>query len=228
VRRVLMLMQLSKFIGRAHVGAALLAALSLVACAATFAQSGRRPPRPQEIAPVPTPTPEPTPPPKDDRAEQKIALLVMADDPNHFYLTTRETDTVHSVVVARLREARALEVSGEARRAGRGEAIKRAKESAGRHVVWLELRPDSPFETRSQRPSPEYFRIDYTVFEPGTAKLLSSGVVHLQRAYGALGRVGLPTCYPVLTHEVEYVYGALEVAERIIKSFSLPIPPRCR
>jgi hypothetical protein len=225
-------MKFSTFItrarSRANVVALLLAAASLVACAAAFAQSGRRPQKPREIAPVPTPTPEPTPPPKDDRAGPKTALLVMADDPNDFHLMTRETDAVHAVVVARLRESRALEVSGEARRAGRGEAVKRAKESAGRHVVWLELRSDSPFGARARRPSPENFRIDYMVLESGTAKLLTSGVVPLQRSSGPLGRVGMPTCYPVLTHEIAYVYGALEVAERIMKSFSLAIPPHCR
>jgi hypothetical protein len=219
-------MQLSQLTARA--GAALLAALSLLACAAAFAQSGRRPPRPQESAPVPTPTPEPTPPPKDDRVDEKIPLLVLADDANYFYLTNREIDTVHAVAVARLRESRALEVSAEERRASRGEAIKRAKESDGRHVAWLELRPDAQFETRTQRPPAEYFRIQYTVFQPGTAKLLMSGTVHLQRAYGPLGRLGLPSCYPVTTYEVEFAFGALEAAERIMKSFSLPLPPRCR
>lgn len=224
-------MRLSKLIAgtkaRARVVATLLAAVSLLACAAAFAQSGRRTPKRQEIAPVPTPTPEPTPLPKDDKVGEKIQLVVLADDSNQFWLTPRETDTVHAVAVARLRESRSLEVSGEQRRVSRGGAMKRAKESKGRHVVWLELRPDSHFDTRARRPPPEYFRIDYTVFESGTAKHLTSGVVHLQRAYGPLGRVGMPSCYPIMTHEVEYALGALEAAERIMKSFSLPIPRHC-
>ena len=224
-------MGLSKLIagahGRARVAAVLLACVSLVACAAAFAQSGRRTPKPQEIAPVPTPTPEPTPPPKDDRPEANIPLVVMADDANSFYMMTREIDTVLSVVIARLRESRALEVSGEERRAGRGEAVKRAKESASRHVVWLELRIDSRYERTVQRPPPEYFWIEYSVLQPGTGKRVTGGSVHLQRAYGPLGRVGLPSCYPVLTHEVEFALGALEAAERLMASFSLPIPRRC-
>lgn len=232
LRRILGSVRLSTLIARtqsaARVVAAVLAAVSLLACAAAFAQSGRRPPKPQEIAPVPTPTPEPTPTPKDDRVEEKTPLLVLADDGNSFYMTSREIDTVQAVAVARLRESRALEVSAEERRASRGEAVKRAKESKGRHVVWLELRADSGFETRTQRPPAEYFRIHYTVFQPGTAKLAASGTVHLQRAYGPLGRVTLPSCYPVSIYEVEFAFGALEAAERIMKSFSLPIPPRCR
>lgn len=212
---------------RAQVVVMSLAAVSLLVCAASFAQSGRRPPRPQEIAPVPTPTPEPTPPPKDDRVDEKIPLLVLADDAHSFYMTSREIETVHAVAVVRLRESRALEVSAGERRASRGEAIKRARESKGRHVVWLELRPDAQFETRTQRPPAEYFRIQYTVFQSGTAKLIASGTVYLRNIYGPLGRVGLPSCYPVMTYEAEFVIGALETAERIMKSFSLPVPPRC-
>ena len=224
-------MRLSKLIARAQpharIVATLFAAVSLFACAAAFAQSGRRPPRPQEIAPVPTPTPEPTPLPKDDRADEKIPLVVLADDGDFFQMTNREIDTVHAVAVARLRESRALEVSGEERRASRGEAIKRAKESKGRHVAWLELRLDALVGRRTQRPPPEYFRIQYTVFQSGTAKVIASGAVHLRRAYGPLGRVALPSCYPVMIYEVEFAFGALEAAERIMKSFSLPVPPRC-
>ena len=102
-----------------------------------------------------------------------------------------------------------------------------AKESKGRHVIYIELRPDSGLVTTTQRVPAERMLIQYSVFQTGTAKLLASGTVHMQRAYGPLGRVGVPTCYPVLTHEVEYVFGALEVAERIMKSFSLPVPRRC-
>ena len=212
---------------RAQVVAILLVAVSLVACAAGFAQSGRRTPKTQEIAPVPTPTPEPTPIPKDDRPAETMPLVVMADDVNFFYGLSREIDTVQSVAVARLRESGALEVSGEQQRASRGEAVKRAKESAGRHVVWLQLRIDSRYERTAQRPPPDYFFIEFTVLEPGTGKRKAGGTVHLQRAYGPLGRVGLPTCYPVMTHETEFALGALEVAERIMESFSLPIPRRC-
>ncbi|HLL74872.1 MAG TPA: hypothetical protein VK421_06370 [Pyrinomonadaceae bacterium] len=212
---------------RARSVVTLLAALSLLACAAAFAQSGRRPPKPQEIAPVPTPTPEPTPLPKDDRVEEKIPLVVMAGEANLFYQTSREIETVQAVAVVRLRESRALEVSAEERRASRGEAVRRAKESKGRHVVWLELRTDPRLETMAQRPPPEYFSIEFSVFQPATAKLLTSGTIPLRRSLGPLGRASLPRCYPVMTYEVEFALGALEAAERIMQSFSLPLPRRC-
>jgi hypothetical protein len=217
----------ARLLSSARVAALLLAAVSLAACAAAFAQSGRRVVKPQEIAPVPTPTPEPTPLPKDDKPEQKIPLLVIADDSGNFYSTTHEIDTVQAVAVVRLRESRALEVSAEERRAGRGEAIKRAKQSQGRHVVFLQLRTDSGLETTMRRPRPEYFRIEYSVFEPVTGKLATSGTVYLRRAYGPLGRAGLPLCYPATIHEPEFAFGALEAAERIMESFSLPLPRRC-
>lgn len=211
--------------GRARFAALALAAVSLAACAAAFAQSGRRTPRPQEIAPVPTPTPEPTPLPKDDKPEVKIPLAVMADDGNTFYISG--IDTVQSVAVARLRESRALEVAGDRGRGSRGQAIKRAKESANQHVLYFELRIDPRYERTVQRPPSEYVWVDYTVFEPGTGKRKTGGSVYLQRAYGPLGRVGLPSCYPTMTHDIEYALAGLEVAERVMESFSLPAPRRC-
>jgi hypothetical protein len=213
---------------RAHAAATLVAAASLLTCAAGFAQSGRRQPKQQPVAPVPTPTPEPTPPPKEEKVEEKIPLAVVSDDSHFMIQASRESYAVHAVTIARLRESRALEVSEGTDRGSRGEAIRMAKESKGRHVVYIELRPEVGLGQTTSRVPPEYMLIQYSVFQTGTAKLLTSGTVHMQRAYGPLGRVGVPSCYPILTNEVEYVFGALEVAERIMKSFSLARPPRCR
>jgi hypothetical protein len=211
---------------RARVAATALAAVALLACAA-LAQSGRRVQKPQEIAPVPTPTPEPTPLPRDDRVDVKIPLLVMADDSLFFYRTSREIETVQAVATTRLRESGALEVSAEDRRAGRGEAIKRARESRDRHVVWLQLRTDPRYETAARRPPPEYFWIEVTVLQPETGKTRSSATIPLRRSYGPLGRATLPRCYPVSTYEVEFALGALEAAEYVMESFSVPPPRRC-
>jgi len=229
MRGVPMLMQLSRFIGRARVAAALLAVVSLVACAAAFAQSGRRNPKPREIAPVPTPTPEPTPLPKEEKVEERMPLVVVSDDAHFMIQSSRESHAVQAVVIARLRESRALEVSVGTDRASRGEAIRMAKDSKTRHVVYIELRPDAGLGQTMHRVPAERMLIQYSVFQAGTAKVMTSGTVHMQRARGTLGGIGIgvPTCYPVLTHEIEYVYGGLEVAERIMRSFSLPLPRRC-
>ena len=222
-------MQLSTLIAgaraRGRAAAALFAAISLLACAASFAQSGRRQPRQQPIAPVPTPTPEPTPPPKEEKDEAKIALAVVSDDTNYFVQQGNQSYAVQAAAVARLRESRALDVSGDSARASRGEAMRRAKESSGRHVVWFELRPWGQ-QTARQLP-PEDMVIQYSVFETGTAKRLSNGTVHMRNVRGPLGRLGVPSCYPVMVNEIEYVIGGLEMAERIMQSLSVPLPPRC-
>ena len=210
---------------RVRFAAAALAAVALLGCAAAFAQSGRRQPKQPPVAPVPTPTPEPTPLPKAEKVEVKIPLAVLSDDTNYFVQATHQSYAVHAAAIARLRESRSLEVSGDSKRASRGEAIKQAKESKGQHVVWFELRPMGA-QTARRQPAEEMV-IEYTVFQPGTAKRLSGGSVHMRRARGPLGRMGVPSCYPVLVNEVEYVYGGLEMAERIMQSLSVPPPPRC-
>lgn len=211
---------------RAHAVAALLACVSLLACAAGFAQSGRRQPRQQPVAPVPTPTPEPTPPPREEKVEAKIQLAIVSEDTNYFVQQDQQSYAVQAAAIARLRESRALEVSGDSARASRGEAMRRAKESKGRHVVWFELRPVGPGQTARRLPA-EDMVIEYSIFETGTAKRLSSGAVHMRAARGPLGRLGVPSCYPIMVNEIEYVIGGLEMAERIMQSLSVPLPPRC-
>ncbi|HEY9282635.1 MAG TPA: hypothetical protein VIP46_04185 [Pyrinomonadaceae bacterium] len=211
---------------RAHFVAALLACVSLAACAATFAQSGRRQQKQPPLAPVPTPTPEPTPVPKEEKVEAKIPLVVVSEDTNYFVQQSNQSYAVQAVAVARLRESRAIEVSGDSARGSRGEAMRRAKESGGRHVVWFELRSFGMGQPARRLP-PEEMLVEYSVFETGTAKRLSHGTIHMRRARGPLGGLGLPGCYPRLTNEVEYAIAGLEMAERIMESFSVPLPPRC-
>jgi len=214
-------------------GVARFAALLVVAtCAlasggAAWAQSGRRPPRPQEIAPVPTPTPEPVAPKKSEPEDTKIPVLVLAGEASYFYSSRLTLENILAVTVVRLRESKSLVVTGEERRAGRSEAIKRAKAEVSRRVVWLELRVDQRADVGIRRPPPEYYQIDYTVFSPATGNVEAAGSVQLRRAYGPLGQRPLPSCYPRTTTEQEFIVAAIEAAERIIKSLSLSVPPRC-
>lgn len=215
--------------------------LARALCAATFifafvsaaeAQSGRRVQRPQEIAPVPTPTPLPVAKKPVQEAAKKITLLVLADNS----ISMQTSSTAQSIVMQtfgqRLREANAFELNMESTRSSRGEAVRKAKEEKERFVVWIALRVDAMSNDPASinRPNPENYHIEYGVYAPVTGKSISSGNVYLRAGYGSIGgvRVGAPSCYPATyAYEYEFVYGAIDAANRVMKAFDLIPPPLC-
>jgi hypothetical protein len=211
----------------------LCAALLVVACAcATLGQSGRRVQRQQEIAPVPTPTPLPEAKKPVQEAAKKITLLVLADSSVSMQTSMTAQTIVMQTFGQRLREANALEVNADSTRSSRGEASRRAKEEKERFVVWIALRVEglSNDPAGISRPNPEDYHIEYGVYAPVTGKSISSGNVYLRAGYGSIGgvRVGAPSCYPATyAYEYEFVYGAIDAANRVMKAFNLIPPPLC-
>jgi hypothetical protein len=215
-------------------------AFVLVSCAALFAaalafaaraQSGRRAPRTQEIAPVPTPTPAPTPKKHETEVAQRINLIVAAD--NSFAMQSSMTQgIVQQSFVQRLHESDSLTVGGDSSSMTRGGAQKRAKEEKDHFVVWMSLRYNGaggdPIGV--QRPRAQDYSIEFAIYEPVTGKTRASGNVYLRAGYGSIGGVGVgaPSCYPATyASDLEFVYGAIDAANRVMKSFDLPLPPLC-
>jgi hypothetical protein len=199
---------------------------------AVEAQSGRRVERQKEIAPVPTPTPPPEAKKPVREAVQKIAVLVLADSMSSVQASSSAQSIVMQTFGQRLREARAFEISNDSSRASRGEASRRAKDEKERFVVWIALRASGFDNDPSgvRRPNPENYHIEYAVYAPVTGKSISSGTVYLRPGYGSIGgvRVGAPSCYPAtFAYEYEFVYAAIDAANRVMKSFNLIPPPVC-
>ena len=204
---------------------------ALVACAfagASLAQSGRRNAPPRAEAPVPTPTPEPprikpTPPPP-------IKILFTSSAPATMHLSSVDTSIVADTFLQRLHASNALEVKS-ADRMGRDAARKRAKEETERFVVWLELQTNG-MDVDSigvMRPNAEDLHIQYIIYEPGTGKAKENGNVYLRPVRSLPGGVGVPACYPNRYYGLDgaLMAGALETAERIFDTFSVPSPPLC-
>jgi hypothetical protein len=196
------------------------------------AQSGRRVTKREEVAPVPTPTPEAEAKKPVQEAMKKIALLVLADSS----LSVQASSTAQSIVTQtfgqRLREANAFEINTDSTHSSRGEATRRAKEEKERFVVWITLRADGMGNDPAgiNRPNPENYHIEYGVYAPVTGKSISSGNVYLRAGYGSIGgvRVGAPSCYPATyAYEYEFVYGAIDAANRVMRAFNLAPPPLC-
>ncbi|MCA1626669.1 MAG: hypothetical protein LC742_01720 [Acidobacteria bacterium] len=193
----------------------------LLGCALLFylsvflasAQSGRRAPKPANDPPVPAPSVDPATLPKPSPTPvNKIALVVSSDPRGAFDLSSFESNIMQQTVIRRLDASNALAPRGgdEMRR---NEAQQRA---------------------RRETDDPENYQIRYAVYEPQTGRTKAQGNIYL-RSYGRrrVGGIGLPrgssNCLPPTLNNFEFALtlGAIEAADRILKSFSLPPLPPC-
>jgi len=137
-------------------------------------------------------------------------------------------------VIRRLDESNTLAPRGgdEMRR---DEAQQRARREKDTYIVWLQLEENSVGgSVMVRRDDPENYQIRYAVYEPQTGRTKSQGNIYL-RSYGRrrVGGIGLPrgssNCLPPTLNNFEFALtlGAIEAADRILKSFSLPPLPPC-
>jgi hypothetical protein len=188
------------------------------------AQSGRRAPR-SSSAPAPTPTPQAEPVERKPAAETRAALSFIvgidrvanfANIPMYLY------DTVLRACAERLDDSPSVKVNIANREMNRGEAIKRAKAETESHVVWIQLRFDSGMG-QSDADLREVY-LDYWVFAPTTAKVITNGRSYQQvyRGGGVIvmprpgGRASLPYIEQLLKQ------AARDAAERILSAMDLP------
>jgi len=206
--------------------------LMSVAVSLGYAQAGRRVQKPKDDPPVPkaagtvTPVKEPTPEP------EKISLLVAGSRSGAMSYTLGLTDNLPGVVGRRLQDSKRLQVASGGEMS-RGEANKRAKNSETKtFVVLVELQGTGfGLDPINRRTRLEDLSVRYVVFEPGTGKVKDEGSVHLRSTSGGvLGGVRrLPSCYPQVSSNLEFALtvAGIETAERILRAFSLSLPPLC-
>jgi hypothetical protein len=194
------------------------------------AQSGRRAPRHEESPPVPTPTPAPTPKHQTEVA-QHVGVVVMAD--TSFSVSSGGAQSiVNESFMQRLRESGSLDITTDSSRTSRGGAQKRAKDEKERFVVWMALRYNGGIGGEPigiQQRAQDYY-IEFAVYDPVTGKTRASGNVYLRAGYGSIGgvAVGAPSCYPATyASQLEFIYGAIDAANRVLKSLDVPLPPLC-
>ena len=143
--------------------------IALCVCS-VYAQSGRKHVKTAPAAPVPTPTPEATPAPKKSD-KQSDPIFSVAADRNDSFLSVPFTyhDAALRGCVDRLRSGTAggIDVSGKS--INRGDAIKKAKAEKVTYVVLLTLKLDSMARSNNE------LILDFVVFAPGTAKIVTTG-----------------------------------------------------
>lgn len=128
--------------------------------------------------------------------------------------------TAQRACADRLRSRSSAEVDMAQRDLGRGEAIKKAKESSNTYVVLLTLNLDQ------MASSYDDLQIEFVVFTPGTAKVLISGRNYVNGSRTGPVVVGPTTRLPANMLREQWVRQAAEdVADRIIRKMNLGAPP---
>jgi hypothetical protein len=175
---------------------------------------------------TPTPEPEPSPetPKRADKDSAAIKVIVGIDRGSGFdYIPIQFYSTALYSCTDRLDESSLVRVEGSQRDFGRGEAVNRAKKEKEVYVVWLNLRGENSGADRNINNSSELI-LDYMVYAPTTAKVVTSG-----RTYQRAARVGGVVVSPPTSGRdsiySEYMIkqAARDAAERILSA--LPLPP---
>lgn len=196
----------------------LLAGLILIACTASFGQSGRRTSKPPP--PVVEPEPEATPTPKPKPAPTLLFNVGidnqggLAQLPLSFYSATL------NALVERLNSATEVKAAS-AGNVTRGDATKSAKAGKEGYVVYVQLRLDSLRPSAYSTDARDVV-LEYYVMAPQTAKVVASGTFY-PRAYqnkGIPGRTSTSTVYSSYLLE----QAARDAAEQILHHFKTRKP----
>ena len=205
-----------------------------LACAAQ-GQSGRQARKRAEIPSAPAPTPSPEARKSAPEPAAKLSLLVLLDNTPAIQTSATAQQIMRQAFLQRLHESDALVISQETTPATRNEAARRARGEKDRLVIWLAVRVNGIDTDISgiRRPRPEEYHLEYGVYEPVTGKTRANGNVYLEPVRNIFRQpvvVDTPPCYPAVVNrefEYEFVFGAIETANRVMKSLYLPLPPVC-
>jgi hypothetical protein len=198
----------------------LLFLLMFALCSSTVvAQSGRRT---AKATPSATPAPEPTPTAKSKPQEKSDLTVILGLDRDAF----SSLGYYHSVVLEgcadRLKHA-SVTVDVSDRDVTRGDAVKRAKGSKDAFVVLLKIATDNSGSGTYGNPNLSDLSIEYVIFAPTTAKVLSSGRSYL----ASVRKGGVSVPIPGRSNNPMYVeqafrQAAQDVAERILSALHVP------
>jgi hypothetical protein len=188
----------------------------MFACAlAVAAQSGRRA-RKSTPEPLPTPAESPTPQPTVDKPKPALTFIVGLDKYGDF---SRVSLNVYSGVLEnvsdRLADAPSVRATTANNSMSRSDAIAKAKAEPEAYLVWLRLRPNNFSGQTGPYDNPDNVYIEYWVFAPGSAKVVTSGNTYPD-AYRNK-RIRLPT--PTSSGDYYLNQAARGAAERILDHF---------
>jgi len=199
-----------------------IAIIFALGCAATAAaQSGRRAPK-SAPAPATAPLPEPTPAPVATSKQPRPVLQFVVGIERYDSFSSISIGTYNDVLrscAQRLDEPPSVSVERVERPMSRGEASNRAKAEKNAYVVWLRVREDEM--SNNTRGNPNNVYIEYFVFAPTTAKVVSSGSAYPRK------RGIIPSSRtPGINGDREVIEAARTVANKILAAMQMHIPSR--
>ena len=207
-------------------GVSLALLITLCCLAAANAQSGRRSAKPPPAAPVPTPTPEPSPSPARKRSDSDVNFLVAITDRGASVSTMPFTfwEAAANGCADQLEKRTGLVVDVSRHEITRSEAINRAKAGKTTYVVLISVIEDRMAASSSS--NNVELEVDYVVFAPQTAKVVTSGRTYENSARKGPISVGRTPGSTLPSYREGLLRRAGEdAADRILKTLHLSDPP---
>jgi hypothetical protein len=201
----------------------ILAIAFLMTVTVAVSQSGRRLPNSKSAAPAPSPEPEASPSPTPRPEIPPAFTMIVGAEPDMAFDNTAMlyVSTALDACAKRLDRPTSVEVQGVDRNMSRGQAIKRAKESSGAHVVWLHLRTDDMGAQASS--SGRDIFIEYVVYAPG-GKTVTSGRTSQGNGKSSSGIPGVSLPRNSAAYREALIREAAEVtADRILSALDVPV-----
>jgi hypothetical protein len=188
--------------------------------AAAAAQSGRRATKPPPAPSAPLPEATPTPAVTSVQPKPVLQFVVGIDRYDSFSSVSIGTynDVLRSCA-QRLDEPSSVSVERVEHPISRSEATNRAKAEKNAYVVLLRVREDQMSSSRTGSPNNVY--IEYFVFAPTTAKVVSSGSAYPRK------RGIVPSSRPSSIYgDPEVIEAARTVANKILAALQMHVPSR--
>jgi hypothetical protein len=201
-----------------------LSTATLLVCATViYAQSGRRSTGGSTTTTAPSVS-GPKAVEKKPTGPQKIQLLVGIDARSPlstipFYLS----DTVLDNCIRRLGEAEIVMPTSGGSNMNRADAIKAAKQETVRYVVSLRIGSEYADAGKQVKNGQDELYVEYTVFEPETAKVKRSGRAHQTIYQTGRGGVSAPSKNSPVYSEYAIKQAAREAADRILDAFDIKV-----
>ena len=190
-----------------------------LSCFATVkAQSGRRAPK-TTPATAPAPSPEPAPASAVKLEQPKAVLQFVVGIERYDSFSSISIVTYNDVLrncAQRLDESPSVSAQRVESSMSRNEATNRAKAEKNAYVVWLRVREDNMSSSPTGSPGNVY--IEYVVFAPTTAKVVSSGSAYPRK------RGMIPSSRTGVNGDRDVIEAARSVADKILNAMRMHIP----
>ena len=204
----------------------LISTITLLTWGVAQAQSGRRSTGGTTTTPATIASPATTKPAeKKPTADFRLQLLVGINRAGAFTITPYYVyDTVLADCIKRLGDAEIVFANSGGNEMNRSAAIKAAKEETTRWVVSLELKSLFAESGRQIKPDQDELYVEYTVVEPVTGKIKSSGRTQRHIYQSGRGGSSLPTTKGGPNYsEYSIKQAALEAADKILAAFDIKV-----